>query len=78
MFKSVSAEHPPLGDPGGFAHPFDPVPGFSLETFAGGGGVRSGQFFPEINNNLQCISIFSQCFREAIKNLRKNACFHSQ
>ena len=58
---------------------FAPSFRFSQKGFAqGGGGVRSSQIFPEIDKNLQCISIFSQRVQETIKNGRKSSCFLSQ
>ena len=41
----------------------------------GGPGFRLGQIFPEIDENLGCIFIFSRFFQEAIKNSRKNTHF---
>ena len=70
MFQSVPAVNIPLrATPGDLHFLLARFPGFFPKNFCP--GFRSGQFFQKL------IKI-GQCFREAIKNLRKNACFRSQ
>ena len=77
MCQSIPAVNipPPRATPGDSHILFAQPPGFYLKFVPGGPGYRRGQIFPEMNENLLNIFIFSGCFQEAIQNRRKNSRF---
>ena len=80
MNQSIPAVNFPPRETIGGSHILLPCPRFFPKKFRPKPRFRSGQTFPEIDKNLQCIriSIFSQRFQEATENGKKNACFLSQ
>ena len=68
MCQSVPAVNiPPSGDPRD-SHILLTGPGFFPRNFCpGGGGFTSGQFFPEMNENLQHISILVNALERLLR-----------